>query len=266
MIEVVSVAGFASVQDGGRTGLMHEGVPPGGALVPELLARANTALGNAPLEAGVEVFGQLTIVARTSELVASDEGGPRRLQAGQTLVIACRDARVRYLAVRGGIDVPVVLGGRGTLLYAGMGGYEGRALRRGDALSAGRAAERDLPLAPAPNFEAPIRIVPGPDLERFDRQALEGLLASRFRVSALSDRAGTRLVGPALARTDGDLGVSTPMIRGAIQVPASGEPIVLGPDHPTTGGYPVLATVIRSDLGALMGRPVGAGVTFVRGG
>jgi biotin-dependent carboxylase-like uncharacterized protein len=266
VIEVVSVAGLATVQDGGRTGRMHEGVPPGGALVRELLARANSALRNAPLEAGVEIFGQLTVLARSSVLVASDEGAPRWLHASQTWVIACRDARVRYLAVRGGIDVPVVLGGRGTLLFAGLGGYEGRALRRGDVLAAGRAVERDVPLAPTPDFESAIRVVPGPDLERFEARALEGLLGSRFHVSARSDRAGMRLVGPALPRSDGDLGISTPMVEGAIQVPASGEPIVLGPDHPTTGGYPVLATVVRPDLGALMGRAVGASVTFVRGG
>jgi allophanate hydrolase subunit 2 len=78
-----------------------------------------------------------------------------------------------------------------------------------------------------------------------------------------SDRVGIRLEGPGLARVDDDTALSAPMMRGAIQVPASGEPIVLGPDHPTTGGYPVIATVVRADLGALSARQVGALVRFV---
>jgi allophanate hydrolase subunit 2 len=117
-----------------------------------------------------------------------------------------------------------------------------------------------------PHPDAPLRVVPGPDRERFADGALETLLTSAFTISPRSDRVGVRLVGSAIHRVacvDGDTAVSGPMVRGAIQVPASGEPIVLGPDHPTTGGYPVLATVLSVDVGALMARPVGALVRFV---
>jgi allophanate hydrolase subunit 2 len=110
-----------------------------------------------------------------------------------------------------------------------------------------------------------VRIVPGPDFEAFAAGALELLLRSAYAISPRSDRVGVRLVGPWLARAGDDAGVSAPMVHGAIQVPAAGEAIVLGPDGPTMGGYPVIATVVGADLGALMARPVGYGLRFALG-
>jgi biotin-dependent carboxylase-like uncharacterized protein len=203
-------------------------------------------------------------------IVAADGEPARRLEPGEVATVRAAGARVRYLAVRGGIDVPLVLGGRGTLLVAGIGGHEGRALRAGDVLRAGapQASPGESPAPPDPvvgdgaRGERPIRVVPGPDLDRFAAGALEVLLGSTFAISPRSDRTGVRLCGPAIERADDDAAVSAPMVLGAIQVPASGEPIVLGPDHPTTGGYPVIATVIRSDVGRLMDGPPGATVRF----
>ncbi len=261
---VTRVAGVATVQDGGRPGHMHQGVPPGGPLVPEMLARANAAARNAPGTAAIESFGTITLEARSDVLVASEDGATRTLAAGASLTIACDGARVRYVAVRGGIDVPEVLGGRGTLLVAALGGHEGRALRRGDVLATGVSPAVDLlPLRAAADATAPVRVVPGPDRRRFPDEALELLLSSSFVVEARSDRVGIRLSGPALPRLGNDSGVSSPMVRGAIQVPPSGMPVVLGPDHPTTGGYPVLATVITTDFGSLAARSPGARVRFV---
>jgi biotin-dependent carboxylase-like uncharacterized protein len=267
MITVITIAGVTTVQDGGRAGHMHEGVPPGGALVPELLARANAAVGNADDDAGLEVFGAIAIAGRRGTLVASDDGIPRELAEpgrGAPWRVACDGARVRYVAVRGGIDVPSVLGGRGTLLGAGLGGLEGRALQAGDVLRAGTGPA--VPHRPVLPFDlgAPVRVVLGPDLDRFPTAAVEALLAGVFVVDARSDRVGTRLLGPTIPRAnDPPDAPSSPMVRGAIQLPPSGGPIVLGPDHPTTGGYPVLATVVRSCLGSLAGRPVGAEVRFL---
>ncbi len=264
MIEVVAVAGLVTVQDGGRPGRLHEGVPPGGALVPELLARANAGARNAAGDAGLEVFGSVRLVARGPVLVATDAGDDARLLSpGDELTVTCAGARVRYVALRGGADVPLVLGGRGTLLAAGFGGLEGRALRRGDRVAAGRAVERGQAPPPRPDLATALRAVPGPDLERFGPGALEVLAGGAWEVSARSDRTGVRLRGPAILRAGDDAAVSAPMVRGAVQVPASGEPIVLGPDHPTTGGYPVVATVVTADVGALMARPAGAIVRFV---
>jgi len=263
VITVVAVTGLATVQDAGRRGHMHEGVPPGGPLVPELLARANAAVGNDDDAAGLEVLGALTLAGTAGTLVASDDGIAVELARREPWRVPDAGGRVRYVAVRGGIDVPRVLGGRGTLLGAGLGGHEGRALRRGDVLPVGERAGARKPLAPPPDPGAAVLVVPGPDLDCFAPAALETLLASEFLVDARSDRVGIRLSGPALARVGDDLGVSGPMVRGAIQVPSSGAPIVLGPDHPTTGGYPVLAVVAVASLGVLGARPVGAAVRFV---
>lgn len=264
MITVVAVSGIATVQDGGRPGHMHEGVPPGGPLVPELLARANGAVGNEEDAAGLELFGAITLAATAGTRVASDDGVLVELRAREPWRVDCAGARVRYIAVRGGIDVPRVLGGRGTLLGAGLGGHEGRALRPGDLLRPGEAGPpRRHPLPAAPDLEAAIGVIPGPDLACFDPGALDVLLSTELRVDAHSDRVGIRLAGPSLRRVSDDHGVSRPMVRGAIQVPPSGAPIVLGPDHPTTGGYPVLAVVVVASLGTLGARPVGAAVRFV---
>jgi allophanate hydrolase subunit 2 len=231
--------------------------------VPELLARANVAARNAADAAAIESFGKLELEAREDALVAFDDGTARQLSAGRSLTLACDGARVRYVAVRGGIDVPEMLGGRGTLLVASLGGHEGRPLRRGDVLRAGDAAEVDTAMPAAPDLGASVRVVPGPDRGRFPDEALDVLLSSSFVVDARSDRVGVRLVGPALPRLGSDSGPSSPMVRGAIQVPPSGMAVVLGPDHPTTGGYPVLATVIAKDFGSLAARAPGSRVRFV---
>ncbi|MGO9709703.1 MAG: allophanate hydrolase subunit 2 family protein, partial [Polyangiaceae bacterium] len=111
--------------------------------------------------------------------------------------------------------------------------------------------------------EAPIGIVVGPDERRFAPEALRALLGEGFTLSPASDRTGTRLFGPRLA-VDSEDSVSTPMVAGAVQVPGAGDPIVLGPDHPTTGGYPVLAVIVRADLGRFHARPIGSTVHFTR--
>lgn len=252
---VVSLRGLATIQDGGRRGHMHEGVPPGGALVPELLARANCALGNAWNAPAIELFGTLALEARGAiGRFATDDGAVTVIAPGGRF----DSAGARYVAIAGGVKSPLCLGGRGALVAAGIGGW----LRVGDALVADAIETGDACALPAVDDDAPIRVVVGPDVSRFDDAAIETLLASDFAVSATRDRIGARLAGPRLARRDTDLARSMPMVRGAIQVPSSGEAIVLGPDHPTTGGYPILAVVIRADLGRFAARPSGTSVRF----
>jgi 5-oxoprolinase (ATP-hydrolysing) subunit C len=266
-IEIARLAGLATVQDAGRAGHMHEGVPRGGALVPELLARANAQLGNPPGAAAIELFGRMTVRAGEGGVtVATEAQRPVVLPPGGELELSVSSSfRVTYLAVRGTIVVPSVLGGRGTLLVAGLGGFEGRALRRGDRLLVGDPTGCVAEAQGAGgsfDLDGPVRLIVGPDTDRFDGASLAVLVSSTFTILPSSDRVGTRLEGPPLLRQDRDDGLSAPMVPGAIEVPGSGPPIVLGPDHPTTGGYPVLAVVARADLGRFAARRVGAPLRF----
>ena len=265
MIELVRVTGLATVQDDGRPGLMHAGVPPGGAMAPERLAFANAAAGNAAGATALESFGDLELVARRAIHLATDAGVTRTIAAGEHARFERpRNRRVHYVAVRGGIDVPIALGGRGTLLTAALGGHEGRALRRGDVLRIGDGMADPRATSAAPrNDDGPIALVLGPDLDAFTPEAVALLTAGAFTISPSSDRTGTRLQGPRLALRGGPPRASAPMVRGAIEVPPDGAPIVLGPDHPTTGGYPVIACVAAADFGRFMSIPLGAPVRFV---
>ncbi len=266
-LEITAAAGPAWIQDGGRPGHMHDGVPPGGALVPELLAAANRAVGNRWDAPAIERFAAITLTALGGRLALAADGRRYELNDGETLELGHpQPARVGYVAVAGGFDAPEILGGSGLLLVAGFGGGVGRPLRRGDALpiasAADASAEAHAPGAPPLDLSRAIRVIPGPDLADFAPDALEQLVSTEWRMSPASDRTGFRLDGPLLARRTADAGISMPMAQGAIEVPAGGAPIVLGPDHPTTGGYPVLATVIRADQGALAVRRPGAPVRF----
>lgn len=266
---VLQVLGLATVQDLGRPGSMHMGVPPGGALVPELCARANAAARNDVTEAVIELVGAMTVRADRPLTLGMDDGRSHDVGAGETFALA-PSPLVRYVAVRGGLAVPVVLGGRGTLLAANLGGHHGRVLAKGDLLPVGHAVERSLSLAAPPSLAGAVRVVAGPDVD-FLADGLAQLTASTWRVGARRDRAGVLLTGARVRLIDDapigaspapDARASQPMVRGAIQVPPSGEPIVLGPDHPTTGGYPVVAVIATADLGAFFMRGTGASVRF----
>ncbi|MBK6697688.1 MAG: biotin-dependent carboxyltransferase family protein [Myxococcales bacterium] len=254
-----------TVQDEGRPGFMHLGLPPGGPLAPSRFGLANAAVGNGPGDACVEVIGEFMVCAQDGPAwVAADGDAATRLRPGEEFAVgSSKSARVRYLAVRGGFDVPVVFGGRGTLLVAGLGGLEGRILRRGDVLPVGspELSGRDAraPTASVQPSDA-VRVVGGPD---GDADLLAQFLATRYIVSARADRIGARLEGPPLMwRARPGPRASTPMVAGAIEVPGDGVPIVLGPDHPTTGGYPVVAVVVRAELERVVAAPLGTELRF----
>jgi allophanate hydrolase subunit 2 len=259
MLRVVRALGLVTVQDLGRVGWMHAAVPVGGALVRGALAAANGAVGNAAGAAAVEVCGVLRVRAVAACTVGVGAAA-RPLAAGEEIELASgRDARAVYLAVRGGVDAPVRLGGRGTLLCAGLG----RVLAVGDVLApGGEPTATALAAGPRPEAPRPIRVIPGPDA--FADVALVTLCASPYRVRPESDRVGTRLFGAALPRPADAAESPRPLVRGAIEVPGDGQPIVLGPEHPTTGGYPVIAVVAEDDLDRLHALPLGGMLRFTR--
>jgi allophanate hydrolase subunit 2 len=265
---------------------MHEGVPPGGALWPAALAAGNRAVGNPAGAAAIELVGSLRLTAHGAPVVVAAHGAPaRRLEPGDHLDVSAGAARVVYLAIQGGLDVPRVLGGRGTLLAAALGGHHGRLLRRGDVLPVGAHGAPWPTDDPARHDEATgphaadgallVRATPGPDLDRFPPDALAALAEATLVVSPVGDRTGQRLVLPpdrpaggasAWAPLRGGTAPSAPMVRGAVQVTPSGELIVMGPDHPTTGGYPVALIVPRAAQGPLAAARVGTRVRLVIAG
>lgn len=267
-LDVRKAQGLAIVIDAGRVGHMHEGVPHGGPMVPEALARANAAVGNDRGAAAIEVYGAFGVVARGGSVtVADDTGEARVLEEGQSFAVATEGrARARYVAVRGGVDVNEVLGGRGTMLAVGIGGYRGRGLRRGDLIAIGRRVGGVDDHADAhehgPGHDDDVEVVLGPDRDARVRDAIVG---ATFRVGVASDRVGMRLEGeplPAHSMHAARDRPSMPMVQGAIEVTPTGL-VVLGPDHPTTGGYPVIGVVRSESMGRLFARPVGAGVRLV---
>lgn len=176
------------------------------------------------------------------------------LQEGDILGCgAPRTGQWCYLALPGGIDVPSALGSCATYMPGSLGGYAGRRLQRGDQLSASRRAAAALLSLPAQQWppvggHCDLRVVPGPQEDYFIEEAVAALLSGEYHVSREMDRLGYRLEGPPLAhRARAEL-LFDGLLPGAIQVPSGGQPIVIMPDGPTTGGYPKIAAIIGPDL------------------
>lgn len=259
---VKRAVGLCTVQDLGRRGHMHEAVPPGGALVGELLVAANRAIGNRDDAPAIEVLGQLIVRAIADTVIATDRIVPRTLRANDELVIASEPLRCTYVAVGGGISAPRVLDGHGTLLCAGLGAP----LRSGDTLTAGdRSANGSRALARFDGGDL-VHVIPGPDLDAFEPGALDRLTAGPYRILPSSDRVGTRLAGATLTRLPSYREQSRPMVQGALEVPRDGQPIVLGPEHPTTGGYPIVAVIANAELGRFHAIRLGGSVRFALAG
>ena len=242
----VTSAGVSSVQDAGRPSARRFGVPPGGALDVRAWALGNAVVGNAGGEAAVEVLaGTFEADVQARVALASFDGMLEvdgRPVASWTAVDAVDRVRVvvrstSYLVVGGGIDVPVVLGCRSSL---------GERLAVGDVLPLGRATGSALVLRrpPAPEVGA-LRVVPGPQAERFD---LDALTSTGWTVGPDVNRVGLRFIGPPLPSTGGAL-LPDGVVPGSIQVPPDGRPIVTLADGPTTGGYPKIGVVASVDLG-----------------
>ncbi len=269
----VRAPGFqATIQDAGRTAHLRAGVPTAGPADRVAHAFANALVGNDPGDAAVEIVGlPFTFVADRPLLVAATGRDVRLVLrdavSGWTCAFARAGEEVRveggsrfaYLAVGGGIDVPSVLGSRAAYLAAGLGpaplaagARVGVRLARVDTARAGRAAE-------APDYRREdVRVVLGP---HHDRVEVAAFLASHFVVDARSDRMGARLAGAPIPTRGAEL-VTIGVVEGAIQVPRGGDPIVLLADHQTTGGYPVVATVIAADLPLVAQKHAGERVRF----
>jgi allophanate hydrolase len=271
-LEVLAPGAYASVQDRGRRGLRRVGVPWAGVLDPRLMRIANALAGNSEESPVIECFdGGLQLAARSGAvrlavagdaLIEVEARGERlvlspwrslTLTEGDVLrVRKLEPGRIAVVAVEG-LALPMVLGSASTYARAALGGVDGRALAAGARLPAAPASARtELMLSDPPTpAKGPIRVMAGPQADHFTAHARAAFVDTDYRVSAEADRMGVRLEGPALAHTGAPEIVSDATVPGSIQVPGSGQPIVLLADAQTAGGYPKIGTVIGADLGRL---------------
>ena len=286
-LRVVRPGVLTTVQDLGRPGRQTFGVPVGGAMDSTSLRVANWLVGNDDGAAALEctLVGP-TLLFTADALVACFGGGftlqidseqapagkPIRVRKGVEISLRASHAGCRgYLAVAGGIDVPAVIGSRGTYLRAGVGGFEGRALRLDDCLAiaapspAARRLLQELSAqaagrpwqAPAWGAAAdilhdeasmPIRVLLGAQFAALTPPSRLAFFSAAFAVTPQSDRMGFRLGGPALSLDGPREMLSTAVCPGTIQLPPAGQPILLMADAAPTGGYPVIAHVASVDL------------------
>ena len=273
----IEVAGFGStVQDQGRPGHVRAGVPVSGPADPFAFRAAQALVGNAPADAAIEAVGlPFSFRCDTSRLIAVAGRDVSvtirdRVPAWSSVFVRAGDlvrisgtgrSRYAYIAVSGGIASESLLGSRSAYPRLGMG----RVLRAGDALPLGasRRGAEDAGRHVDFEYREEVATIAGPHLDRFEADATERFFSSTFAASAQSDRQGVRLEGAAVTPRAGEI-LSCGVVTGAIQVPRGGQPIVLLADHGTTGGYPVIATVIESDLGHVAQRAPGEPLRFYR--
>ncbi len=285
-VRVVKPGMLTTIQDRGRWGFQAEGVPVAGPMDLSAHRLANVLVGNDAAAATLEV----TLIGPELELeesrvvavagahfdltvdahaVASDTAF--EVPAGGRLKFGARRRGVRaYVAIAGGLDVPPVLGSRATHVISAMGGLDGRPLRAGDRVPLGERVGGGAPIGASlawvprlPDGRARLRVLAGPQADYFADDALAVLQSAPYTIGHRSDRMGFRLEGPVLRHARGADIISDATPLGALQVPASGQPIVLMADRQTTGGYPKLATIITADMGLAGQLGPGDAITFV---
>ena len=275
---------LTTVQDEGRFFYQSSGIRPSGVMDVAAYEAANALVGNENGEAVLEMTflgatlefqSEIWFSVTGADMQAKLDGVPVeryravKAEAGQTLAFGMAANGCRgYLAVRGGFDVPLVMGSRSTDMSAKLGGFEGRALKAGDVLpttSGGDWTPTDLQYEiPVYESAVTVRVVPGPQEEYFTAAGLETFFSAGYEISPNSDRMGLRLEGPEIESRSGTDIVSDGIVFGSIQVPSGGKPIILMADHQTAGGYAKIGTVLSLDLPKLAQARPGDTVRFQR--
>lgn len=285
-LRVVRAGIHSTVQDAGRPRYRALGVPGSGALDAVALRLVNAVVGNPADSAVIEMLysgmtielsggtariavgGAMAVIERNAAALALPAWHSALLHHGDRVRVAApSQTAAAYLAVEGGYAIPAVLGSASTYVQGHLGGHQGRALRAGDELALAQPlalARHERRYATPPELVQPpvLRVIPGPQTAQFTDDALEELLSAPYRVAPASNRSGLRLEGPALQHTSGHDVLSEGVATGSIQVPGSGQPVLLIGDHPTVGGYPKIATVISADWPAAGRLRIGSPVRF----
>lgn len=282
---------LTTVQDLGRCGYQQQGVVVSGAMDSYALRTANLLTANPQGSAALEItmwgptiqFDQDTLIAICGAPFEPKVSGktvplwrPVLIRAGEVLEFgSCSSGARAYLAVAGGVDVPLVLGSRSTYLRAQIGGFEGRALKAGDVVPVGKASSPAVSYMtslgqeldakpfraaswfvgernrPAYREDPVIRFMRGREYHQFTEASREEFVSHRFRLSSQSDRMGYRLEGPEMHRESREEQLSSAVVFGTVQIPPDGSPIILMSDRQTVGGYPRIAQVASVDLPVL---------------
>lgn len=286
-LRILSPGLHTTVQDLGRFGMQCLGVPVSGAMDSINLRLANLLVKNEESTGALEMIGQGACLEVLADTVRFALGGPDArvesvgesgivlpkpyesfmLKKGDRFQIILGEASsVCYLAVEGGFDVPCVMGSRSTFVLGEMGGFKGRRLLEGDEIPLNRNEAMDRPELTIGKLsftkKNTVRIMLGPQDNYFDKETIDLFLSTRFKISHQSDRMGFRLSGVQLKHSKDFNIVSDGIAPGAIQVPGSGEPIILLADRQTTGGYPKIGVVISADLAALSRFRPGETISF----
>ena len=285
-MKILSPGPLSTVQDAGRFGYMRTGFSPSGAMDGYSMKLANILVGNLPGEGVIEMtmlgmtlsFDGDAVIALTGadmQPYKNDEEDPLPLytaiqvRKGDVIRMGAAAAGMRgYLAVAGGFDLPFVMGSLSTNLKCGLGGYKGRKLQAGDEIPLRQTLDLGLigarKAAPENRYkkEITVRVVLGPQEDYFTDKGIETFLGSRYTVSGQSDRMGVRLEGNKIENKNGVDIISDGIATGAVQIPASGTPIIMMADRQTTGGYAKIATVISADLKQMAQAAPGTKVRF----
>ncbi|WP_188623191.1 biotin-dependent carboxyltransferase family protein [Caldalkalibacillus thermarum] len=273
MFEVIKPGLYTTVQDLGRAGFQQYGMVASGAMDPFAIQVANLLVGNRRNEAALEItlvgpelrlLNDVVLAICGADLSPSLDGHQVPLwksflaKAGQTLSFAAPKQGARaYLAASGGIDVPLVMGSKSTYTKGKVGGLKGRPLAKGDVINGGEAPQAKEKLAgrglvksdiPVYHNNQRIRVILGPEQSAFTEESIETFLTKSYQITNQADRMGYRLAGPKLRHKSGADIISDAVALGTIQVPSSGEPIILMADRQTTGGYTRIANVISVDI------------------
>lgn len=271
-ITVLSPGALSTIQDEGRFGYMSTGFSPNGAMDAFSSKIANILVGNAPGDGVIEMtvtgvsvkFDSTSVIAVTGADMKPDVNGKEikmyesvEVKAGDVLTLHVAEGGMRaYLAVAGGFDLPLVMGSMSTNLKCAVGGFEGRKLMRGDEIPLRQSISHALigrrrisePEKIVSDGVMTVRVMLGPQDDYFTDKGIETFLSSEYTVSDKSDRMGVRLDGEKVENKNGVDIISDAIATGAVQIPASGTPIIMMADRQTTGGYAKIATVISADL------------------
>lgn len=300
-LKIIRPGLMTTLQDTGRFGWQKIGVITSGAMDVYSLRMANILVGNDEHEAAMEITLTGPTIEFTADTLIAITGGdlapiidgqvvptlrPVAVKAGAILKFtACRTGCRAYLAVAGGYDVPRVMGSKSTYLRAGIGGYEGRALQKGDYLTTGEPSEYAQQMmfnllssgahsfmhakwyiskahTSRENLKKPIRVMAGLQYDEFTEKAKFDFGDSDFLITTRSDRMGYRLSGPVLSTAKHLEMISEVASLGTIQVPPDGEPIILMADHQTTAGYPVIGQIVSVDVARIAQMKPGDHISF----